>query len=497
MTLAAHFPALQVIIPLAAAPLCALLPMRHLAWTIATAVSWACLAIAIYLLTQVMAHGHVVYSMGGWPAPWGIELRIDVLNVFVLLIVTAINAVVIAFARLSIEREIGDGPVHLVYTAWLLCVAGMLGITITGDAFNIFVFLEISSLASYILVASGRDRRALVAAYKYLIMGSIGATFYLIGIGLLYMTTGTLNLYDISARLPDISFSRPILAAAGFITLGLALKFAMFPLHLWLPNAYTFAPSAVSALLAATSTKISIYVLLRFEFIIFQPNLELHDIQFASFLMPLAVLAFMIGSVAAVYQTNVKRIMAFSSVAQIGYMLLGISLLSVIGLTAGIVHLFNHALAKGALFLAIGCLFYRYGTCQLQRLEGCGREMPWTMAAFTIGGLSLIGMPLTAGFISKVYLIRAALEQGTLGIVLTALVLISSLIAVVYIWRVIEAAYFRSRPADAPPQKEAPLALLVPTWVLVLANLYFGIDTRFSAALALEAAQQLLTGKLL
>jgi multicomponent Na+:H+ antiporter subunit D len=495
--LAAHLPALQVALPLAAAPICALLRWRSAAWTLATAVSWLGLFISLSLLGAVAANGPISYAMGGWPAPWGIELRVDLLNSYILLIVTAINALVITFARLSVEREIADRQEPLFYTAWLLCVTGLLGITITGDAFNIFVFLEISSLATYVLVACGKDRRALVAAYKYLIMGSIGATFFLIGVGLLYMSTGTLNLYDMSARLPDAAFSRPILAAAGFITLGLALKFAMFPLHLWLPNAYTFSPSAVSALLAATSTKVSIYVLLRFEFIVFQPNLDHHDLQFSYFLMPLAVLAFMIGSVAAIYQTNVKRVLAYSSVAQIGYILLGISLLSVAGLTGGIVHLFNHALAKGALFLAVGCLYFRYGTCQLQRLEGCAKEMPWTMGAFVIGGLSLIGVPFTAGFISKVYLISAALEHQGLGYLLAALVLISSLIAVIYIWRVIEIAYFKPRPADAVPVSEAPLSLLIPTWGLALGNLYFGLETSLSAGLAQKAAEQLLTGQLL
>lgn len=497
MSLASHLPVLQIVLPLAAAPLCAVLRLRHAAWAVAAAVSWTAFIISILLLLHVTAQGTMSYAVGNWPPPWGIELRVDTLNAFMLLIVTAINAVVMTFARLSVEEEIGGEQLPLFYAAWLLCVTGMLGIATTGDAFNIFVFLEISSLASYVLVACGKDRRALVAAYKYLIMGSIGATFYLIGVGLLYMTTGTLNLYDISARLPDAAFSRPVLAAAGFITLGLALKFAMFPLHLWLPNAYTFAPSVVSALLAATSTKISIYVLLRFEFIVFQPNLGYHNIQFANFLMPLSVLAFMVGSVAAIYQTNIKRVLAYSSVAQIGYMLLGISLLSVAGLTSGIVHLFNHALAKGALFLAIGCLYYRYGTCQLRRLEGCARDMPWTMGAFVVGGLSLIGVPLTAGFISKIYLIQAALARGELGILLTILVLVSSLLAVVYVWRVIEVAYFRPRPVDVPAVREAPLALLVPTWTLAAANIYFGVETSLSAGLARQAAEQLLLGKLL
>ncbi|MEX1147639.1 MAG: monovalent cation/H+ antiporter subunit D family protein [Sphingomonadales bacterium] len=501
MSFAAQLPVLQVVLPLAAAPICALLRIRHGAWLLATAVSWAAFYVAVRLLLSVLADGVIVYAVGGWVAPWGIELQVDVLNAYLLLIVTTVNAVVITYAGKSVSREIDEWQHPLFYTAWLMCVSGLLGIAITGDAFNIFVFLEISSLGTYILVSCGKDRRALVAAYKYLIMGAVGATFYLVGVGLIYMVTGTLNLYDMAIRLADAPYSLPVLAATGFITMGLALKFAMFPMHLWLPNAYTFAPSAVTALLAATSTKVSLYVLLRFEFLVFQPNLQFHtggnhSFEFAQLLMPLAVLGFIAASVGAIYQTNIKRVLAFSSVAQVGYMLLGISLLSVTGLTSGIVHLFNHALAKGVLFLAVGCLYYRYGTARISRLHGCGREMPWTMGAFVIGGLSLIGVPLTAGFISKFYLISATLENGGLGVVLAALVLISSLLAIVYIWKFLEVAYFRERPAGAEPVKEAPLALLIPTWAVALANIYFGVETSLSAGLARTAAEQLLGGGL-
>ena len=497
MTLAAHLPALQVALPLAAAPVCALLRWRSTAWSVAVVISWLSLLAAIGVLAHVNDQGVLSYSMGGWEPPFGIEFRIDVLNALMLLLVTGVNAVVISWSRLSVMQEVEEWREPMFYAAWLLCVAGLLGIAITGDAFNMFVFLEVSSLASYILVSCGKDRRALVAAYKYLIMGSIGATFFLIGVGLLYMTTGTLNLYDISDRLPDSDFSRPVLAAAGFITLGLALKFAMFPLHLWMPNAYTFAPHAVSALLAATSTKISIYVLLRFEFIVFQPNLDHHDIQFSSFIVPLSILAVFVGGIAAIYQGNIKRVLAYSSVGQIGYILLGIGLLTVVGLTGGILHLFNHALAKAVLFMAVGCLYFRYGTCQISRLAGCGREMPWTMGAFVIGGLSLIGVPFTAGFVSKLYLVKALLEQGATGILLAVLLLIGSLIAVIYIWRIVEAAYFRPKVEDTVEVREAPLALLLPIWGMALANIYFGIDPGLPLDLARAAAEQLLGGALL
>ena len=193
--IAAHLPALQVVIPLIAAPVCLLLRHSGLVWGFALLVSWSTLGIAAALLDQVLASGTISYAMGNWAAPWGIEYRVDTLSAFV----AGIGAVVMPFARTSVRREIPADRISLFYTAYLLCLAGLLGITITGDAFNLFVFLEISSLSSYILISLGKDRRALTAAYRYLVMGTIGATFILIGVGLLYMMTGTLNMADLAA----------------------------------------------------------------------------------------------------------------------------------------------------------------------------------------------------------------------------------------------------------------------------------------------------------
>ncbi|MDS4042314.1 MAG: monovalent cation/H+ antiporter subunit D family protein, partial [Candidatus Competibacter sp.] len=373
----------------------------------------------------------------------------------------------------------------------LLCLTGLLGITITGDAFNLFVFLEISSLSSYVLIGIGRDRRALTAAYQYLIMGTIGATFILIGIGLLYVLTGTLNMGDLASRIPAVADTRTVHAAFAFLTVGVSLKLALFPLHLWLPNAYAYAPSAVTAFLAATATKVAIYVLLRFFFTVFGAEFSFETMRLDFVLLPLALVGIFSASVVAIFQTNVKRMLAYSSVAQIGYMILGISLVSVTGLTASISHLFNHALMKGALFMALGCVSFRVGAARLERMAGVGRAMPWTMGAFVIGGLSLIGVPLTAGFVGKWYLIVGALEKGWWPVAM--LVLITSLLAVIYIWRVVEVAYFKPAP-EGQVVREAPLALLIPTWTLALANLYFGLDTSLNAGVARRAAEMLLGG---
>lgn len=490
----AQLPALQVILPLLAAPLCALFPRGRYAWALATVVCWTTLLIAARLLQQVLAGGTISYAMGGWPAPWGIEYRVDLLNAYVLLIVATIGALVISAARVLVERRIRlpDTKQSWFYSAYLLCLSGLLGMTITGDAFNVFVFLEIASLSTYTLISVGRDRRALTAAYQYLIMGTIGATFILIGIGYLYVMTGTLNMRDLAERLPAVADTRTVRVAFAFLTVGLGLKIALFPLHLWLPNAYAYGPSIVIALLSATATKVALYVLLRMFFTIFGPTFSFDTMELDRVLLPLALLGIVTASVVAVFQSNVKRLLAYSSLAQIGYLLLGVSLVSVTGLTATVSHLFNHALIKATLFLALAGVSLRMGAAKLERMAGLGWAMPWTMAAFTIGGLSLIGVPWTAGFISKWYLILATLERGWWPV--AVIVVATSLLAFVYIGRVIEVAYFRPLPVGTAPPAEAPLSLLVPTWVLALANLYFGMATWFNANLARQIATGLWGG---
>jgi multicomponent Na+:H+ antiporter subunit D len=488
--LLSNLPALQVVIPLVSAPVCLLLRNPRHAWACALIVSWLVLAIAVMLVQSVSATGTISYAIGAWAAPWGIGYRIDMAGALMILIITTIGAVVMPFAWRSIQHEIHKKHTGLFYTCYLLCLTGLLGIVVTGDAFNLFVFLEISSLSSYVLISLGSTRRALTAAYQYLVMGTIGATFILIGIGLLYMMTGTLNMVDLSQRLPEVVDTRTIRVAFAFVTVGVSIKLALFPLHLWLPNAYTFSPSVVSAFIAATATKVGVYVLLRFFFTVFGIRFSFDAMHVGEILMPLAVAAILIASLVAVFQNNVKRMLAYSSVAQIGYIILGISLASVAGVSAGMIHLFNHAMIKGALFLAMGCIFLRLGSVELRDMHGLARQMPWTMAAFVVGGLSLIGIPLTAGFISKWYLVSAALMHGYWP--LAVLVLVSSLLALIYIWRVVEAVYFHVPGATMHQVKEAPAAMLIPVWLLIGINLYIGVDASLVTGIASRGAEILI-----
>jgi multicomponent Na+:H+ antiporter subunit D len=400
--------------------------------------------------------------------------------------------VVLPYTWRSVEDEVPVRQHYLFYTMFLLCLAGLLGISITGDAFNVFVFLEISSLSTYVLIALGRDRRALVASYQYLIMGTIGATFIVIGVGLLYLMTGTLNLADMSRRIGAVHGTRPVLAALAFLTVGISLKLALFPLHQWLPNAYTFAPSSVSAFLAATATKVAVYVLLRFYFTVFGQAQVFERLPMDQVMLLLALAGMFAASTIAIFQTDLKRLFAYSSVAQIGYIVLGLSFDSSTGLTATIVHLFNHGLTKGAIFMLLGGVTLAVGGTSLARIQGLGKLMPFTCLGIVICGLSLIGVPGTAGFISKWYLILAAIAKGQWWLVF--LILASSLLAVVYVWRFVEAAYFREPRKDTAGAGEPPWSMRVPAALLVAGTVYFGLDSSFTVGSATQAVALLMGG---
>ena len=485
-----HLPALLVTVPLFSAPVCVLLRNSFVCWIISVAVSGLALVASGWMLMQTLQGQIFTYTFGGWQAPWGIAYQVTTLNAFMAVLVSLIALVVTLYAKRSIENEFPNGRIDLFFASFMLCLCGLLGVTISNDLFNIFIFLEIASLSSYVLVSFIPGGRAPLAAFRYLIIGSLGATFLLIGIGYLYALTGTLNLADIAARLPTTEGGHAILAALAFISFGLLIKMALFPLHVWQPDVYTYAPSSVSAWLSATTSKISIYLFMRLFLEIFIPVKD--TIPFETILSLLAGGAIIFGAVSAVGQNDLKRLFAYSSVSQIGYILLGVSLFSMDGTRSALIYLFNHSLIKAGLFLALGGIVYHLGAAHLQQLTGLGRRMPWTASAIAVGGLSLIGVPLTAGFISKWYLIEALLKasQGLLVVI----VLLGSVIAIAYVWRILERLYETS-PNEEYTVREAPFALLFPAWILIGLNIYLGINPDALIFAATAAADSLMAGQ--
>ena len=489
-SLVEQLPILQILVPFVSAPLIVFIGNRTIAWWITFLASLISLLISINLLLLVNDGSIISYHIGGWAPPIGIEYRVDVLNAFVLVLITLISTIVAPYAYKSVGNEIPKEHHTLFYAAYLLCVTGLMGVVITGDVFNVFVFLEISSLASYVLISLGshRDKRALTSAFNYLIIGTIGATFFVIGIGLLYMVTGTLNMIDMAGLLEGKSSSSTVRSAFAFIIVGVGLKLAIYPLHIWLPKAYTFAPSFITAFLAATATKVAIYILLRFMFTIFRPSFleELNVLNFV--ILPLSIAAMIIASMIAIFQKDFKGLLAYSSIAQVGYILLGISIMSESGLKAAIIHLFNHGITKVALFMVAGAYVIKRGGSLLTNLQGAGFTMPWTSAATVVGCLSLIGVPGTAGFISKWILVEAAIENGKWP--LAIVIIFSSLLAVVYCGRLIETLYFKNGNDDTVVN-EAPLTMLISIWIASLACIYFGFSTDITISVSDLAAKML------
>jgi multicomponent Na+:H+ antiporter subunit D len=488
--IAAHAPALLVMIPLILSAPAAMITSGRAAWVLAAIGVGSALVLAVEIFLATRAEGAVLsYAMGGWEPPLGIEFRIDALNAALLLLLGSTGFLAILFAGPSVADEISRQKRSLFYSAFLICFAGLSGVASTGDAFNLFVFLEISSIATYAIIAMGwsRDRQGLTASFNYLVMGTIGATFFVIGVGFIYMSTGTLNMADMGRAIADLGANRAVDVGFAFILVGIGLKAALFPLHQWLPNAYAYAPNFVTTFLATTATKIAFYVIIRFSYDVFSIHSGLVTNAMLWVITPLAIAGMLVASTQALFQNNVRRLFAYSSVAQVGYMLLGLGMATSLGLSAGMLHLINHAMMKGALFMALGAFALSYGIRRIADFKGLGQVMPLTSAAFTIGALSLVGVPFTVGFISKFYLIQAALDAGWWWAV--AAILISSVIAVFYVYRILVAIWVtppdEARKASA---KRVPLAIAIPLAILAGANLVFGVWAEPIVAMARAAA---------
>ncbi len=486
-----HYPALLIAVPLIMAPVCVLLRHPTFAAIAAFVANAAAVFFAIALLLDVLDGNVIRYALGGWAAPTGIEYYIDTTNAILLVIISVVSFLALVYSFPTLLHEVAEPRHYLFYCGWLSCLTGLLGIVITGDVFNVFVFLEISSLAMYMLIALGKERKqALLAAFRYLIMGSIGASFILLGIGFLYAATGTLNMVDLAQRIPEVGESRTVLVAFSLMALGLLIKAAIFPVYSWLPSAYQYAPSAATVFLAGTATKVSLYLLLRFFFHVFGQDYSFGDMLLNYVLLPLSVIGFFVMSVVAIFPQDIRRMLAYSSIAQIGYIVAAISMETHAGLMAGIIHMVNHAFIKAALFMSVFCIIYRVGSVNISDMVGLLQHSPWSVAAFIIAGFALIGIPLTPGFVSKWHLIGAAIDSGWWLIVI--MILMSSLMAVIYIGRVIDVLCFRRPAIEISTLKDVSVWMLIPLWLLIAVCVYLGTYGDILVEVARQAAAQLI-----
>ena len=486
-------PALVVVLPLIVSAIIAFMPSSRWPWIISIITLVVHLFISFELLSMVQTSGVILYEFGNWQPPWGIAFKIDGINIGLQIIFSSFVLITTFYSRKIFLSEIHPDDSGKAYSLWLLAVGSLNGIILTNDIFNLFVFLEISALSSISLIAlgAGMNRKALLAAFNYLIIGAIGATFYVIGVGFAYSMTGTLNMSDLVIQLSQYSTGQlAIFAGMSFMLIGLMVKSAIFPLHLWLPPAYSYAPSAVSTLFAALATKAILYFFVRLIYEVFTFYDHYLIIFLDYVLMPLSVSAIFVGTIIAIYQDDIKKLLAYSSIAQIGYITLAFSMNDQSGITAGFIHIFNHALIKGGLFMAIGYFaFSSQDRVTLSSINGYGQKYPITSFALLICGVSLIGIPLTNGFVSKLYLFQALYYNHMF--ITIALVAISSALAVIYFWKIVESLWFSSIKTEVVSEDPA---IYIPLWIVAISIIIFGVFSAPIVELANMASINLFGG---
>lgn len=438
---------------------------------------------SVLILVRVLRDGAFSYTVGNWTPPFGIELLVDPLSAMMLVLISGVALTATVSALPWVERE-HAGSEHLFFTLYLILIAGLMGLVLTADAFNLYVLLEITSITTYGLIAMGKGRAPL-ASFNYIIMGSIGACFYLLGVGYLYILTGSLNMADIAGIVSTLPQGPALATAFAFVIVGLWIKMAFFPLHGWLPNAYSLAPTGAGLLLAPLMTKVTIYLMIRVILNVFTPGYVFYTHPLVqSGVVWAAAIAIVCASSLALAQRDLRRMLTYIIIAEVGYMVGGFWLANTQGMTGAILHIFNDAVMTLCLFLAAAAIASRTGSLSFDNLKGLYRTMPITMAAFTLAAFSIIGVPPTCGFFSKWYLLQGAVQAGQWGFL--AALLFSSLINAILFFRIIELAYFNNGGTHGHHDdhaehhaevKEAPLAMLAPLVFSAVALLVIGLST--------------------
>lgn len=470
-----HFPVIIVVMYLGFAFLLPLLGRKKTSFAGWCAVGVAAVGFVLATITAwtVARLGPYSYFPGGHGVSIGIEIAVDWIAVFMLITVNLLGFIILVYSLADLKREISEGLRPWFYSIFFLLLASLNGLAMAFDLFNIYVFTEIATIAACALVAIRPKRFCVEAALKYLILSALGSGMVLLGVGLIYMVTGQLNMGEIAQVLPGAFSLYPwnILVALSLFIVGFGIKAALFPLHVWLPDAHSSAPTPSSAILSGLVLKAFVLVIARIIFQVF--GLDLFSrIPIPEAILFLSTLGIFAGSLLAIGQTDIKRMLAYSSVAQICYIFLGFALLSKNGIMGGLLHVFNHAVMKTLLFLAAGSIIYKAGTRKIEDLSGIGYRMPLTMTVFGIGALSMVGIPGFSGFISKYYLALAAMDSGMpfyLGVIL-----LSSLLNAIYYFPIIIRAFF-GQGKQSFSWDGLPWAMVLPLLVLAGINIFFGL----------------------
>ena len=434
-----QLPAILFLLPLFAAISMPVVCLKHRQWSysISVAVLAAMVLVSILNLHNVIHHGEIRYVFSGWTAPLGIEWVADGLASVILVLVSVLGFLGVVFTGSTSPKDLGGRIIHY-YTLILLLVSALTGIVFAGDLFNLFEFLEVAAISSYALIGVAGGR-ALFAAFRYLILGTLGASLYLLGVSYLYAVTGTLNMSDMVDKLPFLLSSKAVVGGLIFMFIGLGIKMALVPFHSWLPDAYTHAPESISPILASLVTKVAILAWIRIIYWVFNASIVINDIPILLLVSVLGTLAAVIGGGLALAQGNLKRLFAYGGISHIGIILIGISQGNQTGFAGGVFYLLNDAVMQAGLFFLAGMAFYQYGIRTIDDLGRLGKHSPWLTGSLIVMALGMIGLPPTGGFFGKWYIILGALEAG--NYVSVAAVLLSTLLTLAYFVKLFEALF--------------------------------------------------------
>jgi multicomponent Na+:H+ antiporter subunit D len=468
-----QLPALLFLIPFVAAIAMPLVGYTRRAWCRPLALSAlsAMSIVSLIALRQVLSHGAIHYPFSGWAPPLGIEWLLDGLSGVVMVLLSLVALIAMIYAGPGIGEQLERRRVPL-NTLILLLISALTGMVMAGDLFNLFVFLEVASLSAYALVAVAGGR-ALLSAFRYLILGTIGASFYLLGVGYLYAATGTLNMADLAARIVPLMESKAVLSGIVFILIGLGIKMALVPLHGWLPDAYAHAPDAISPLLAAVMTKVALYTVARITFWVLGLDRLLLQFPFMVFLGWIGAIATLVGAFLALSEQNLKRMFAYGGLSHIGLIVLGISLGNQLGLTGSIFYLLIDTIMQLGLFFTAGMIIYQFGVKEISELARIGRHIPWTLTTLIVTALSMVGIPPTAGFFGKWFLVLAAMQAG--NYLAVGVIVLGTLLTLAAFVRVLEKLLMEERPETPLTARVAPVPMRFGMGVVVAAILLLGV----------------------